>query len=168
MDRTFTYTWPDAKRLTVLHALGFMYAKLATTPKAVTETVEALIGELSTTPGQDCPAPCALHNPANPASGTDAARAVLAPPAPSDYFARDRKGNVLMTAPNGAEFQVLKIVGTAKTTKFLKVVLANRGSANCFDTQLWPLIEKQDGKEAGLWIQKSADGKYLNIVGVRQ
>jgi hypothetical protein len=107
-------------------------------------------------------------SPALPQSGTEAARAVLAPPAPTDYFASDRKGNIPVVAPKGAEFAVRRIVGTAKTAKFMKVILANHGQANCFDSQLWPMIEKQDGKEAGLWISKSADGKYLNIVGVRQ
>ena len=116
----------------------------------------------------DLEKPYPASSPALPQSGTDAARAVLAPPAPTDYFARDRKGNIPAVAPEGAEFAVHKIVGTAKTAKFLRVILANHGQANCFDSQLWPLIEKHDGQEAGLWIKKSEDERYQNVVGVRQ
>jgi hypothetical protein len=182
IERVFTYTWSDAKRLTVLHALGFMYAKLATTPKVVTETVEGLIGELSSTPGADCPAPCALHN---PASGTEAARAVLAPPMvdptrATDYFQRDKKGNVLMAAPDGAELSRVKIVSAQKFSKagkapYLKVIFAAgvtidgktrpAGQANCFDQDLWPPIKNREGQVAALWIQES--GNYLNVVGIR-
>ena len=162
-DRVFTYTWTDSKRLTVLHALGFMYAKLKTCPVAVTETVEGLIGELSITRGQDTPAP----HPQTETGGTEAARAVLAP-TPVDTFARTRKGDVQLTAPEGAEFSMPGIVGRAKTEKYLKVILAHAGTANCFDPELRALIEKFDGKKPlGLWIKKSDNGKYQNIVGVR-
>jgi hypothetical protein len=118
------------------------------------------MSDLPATPGKDAPA-------LPQKGGTAPAHAILAPPAPTDYFARDRKGNVPMTAPEGAEFAVRKIVGTAKTAKFLKIILANSATANCFDPQIWPVLERQEGKETGLWIKKSEDGKYLNVVGVR-
>jgi hypothetical protein len=164
-ERTFTYTWSDARRLTVLHALGFMYAKLATAPPAVSETVLSLVNELSSKPGAD--------------SGTEAARAVLSPPplAPNaqpqawrDHFAADRKGNVPAKAPNGSELQTIPIVSASEAPdskgKHLAVIFGGgRGKANCFDPQLWPLIKKAQGHEAQLWILVS--GNYLNIVGVR-
>jgi hypothetical protein len=167
-ERTFTYTWSDAKRLTVLHALGFMYAKLKETPPTVSETVLGLIGDLSNGHGKDAPVPAPADLSANQyGRGAQDARAILSPQSQTDYFARDRKGNLLVEAPEGATLQKLGIVGTAKTSKFLKVILRNAGTANCFDPQLWPILERHEGKEAGLWIKPSDDGKYKNVVGVR-
>jgi hypothetical protein len=192
-ERTFTYTWTDAKRLTVLHALGFMFAKLQTTPPLVTDVVMELIHELSTTSGTDDPrlaqAPPWIH----PALSADAnayadtaisaARAVFAPPqpaAPMDYFQRDKKGNLQMSAPDGAELSQVKLLSAQKFAKtgkapYLQVLFAAgttvdgrvrpAGKANCFDPDLWNPIKNREGQVASLWIQES--GNYLNVVGVR-
>lgn len=172
-ERIFTYQWSDAKRLTVLHALGFMYAKLQTAPPAVSESVLGLISELSTTPGRD----------AEPRSGTETARANAAASAysPTDYFARNKRGDTPATPPEGAELSTVRVVSAQKSAKpgkapHLKVIFAAgvtadqkvrpAGQANCFDDQLWPLITKREGQQAQLWILES--GNYLNIVGVRE
>lgn len=160
-ERTFTLTLTDAKRLTILHALGFMYAKLDKTPPVVTEAVLGLIGELTTAPGKDQTLAQVTGG------GTAPAHAILGRSPSQTLFARDRKGDSPTSAPTGAELGTYRIVGTAKTAKYLKVILANKGTANCFDSALWPLIEKREGQDCELWLTKSTDGKYLNIVGVR-
>jgi hypothetical protein len=171
-ERTFTYTWSDAKRLTVLHALGFMLVRLETdkTPPAVSQTVLEIIGELSRTTGQDSPG-------ASPTGGAAAAHAVLAPPAPHDYFAANKKGDVPMTPPDGAELSNVKIVSAQQLRgkEYLTVIFQAgitldgkarpAGKANCFDKGLWSAIKNRENQIASLWIMES--GNYLNIVGVR-
>src|SRR5271166_946398 len=79
-----------------------------------------------------------------------------------------RHAELRSLGPEGAEFSMPGIVGREKTEKYLKVILAHAGTANCFDPELRALIEKFDGKKPlGLWIKKSDNGKYQNIVGVR-
>jgi hypothetical protein len=169
--RTFTVTLDDADRLAVLTALGFA---AVITPVKLRRPVNELIDRLSGAEGQDAAQ-----------SGTEAARAVLAPPMvdptrATDYFQRDKKGNVLMAAPDGAELSRVKIVSAQKLAKtgkapYLKVIFAAgvtidgktrpAGQANCFDQDLWPPIKNRENQVAALWIQES--GNYLNVVGVR-
>ena len=117
-----------------------------------------------------------VANPAlAPNSGTEAARAVLAPPAAPpagilvrderDYFTRDRKGNAPSLPPDGAELKTLTVLQAKESAdkKYLTVVFQG-GKANCFDPALWPRIVKGASQQA-LWLTKS--DKYINIVGVR-
>jgi hypothetical protein len=46
-------------------------------------------------------------------------------------------------------------------------VIFTGGKANCFDSQLWGAIKNRVNQDAQLWLKKSDDGKYTNIVGVR-
>jgi hypothetical protein len=175
--RTFTITLDDADRLAVLTALGF--AQMIT-PVKLRRPVTELIDRLSAANGQDAPA-----DPLR--SGTEAARAVLSPPPAAspvpttmDYFQRDKKGNLQMSAPDGAELSQVKIVSATKFAKagkapYMQVLFAAgvtfdgrvrpAGKANCFDPDLWNPIKNREGQVASLWIAES--GSYLNIVGVR-
>jgi len=161
-ERVFTYTWNAEKRFSVLVALGAMWTRLANTPEQA--KIEALIEELIATPGQDS-SPALPH----PQGGTAAARAVLAP-TPKDYFAADRQGNIPSTPPTAATLQTpVTILQTNEKGAYLGVIFSG-GTGNCFDKQLWPALKNRanDAKPVGLWVKKSDDGKYNNIVGVRQ
>lgn len=124
----------------------------------------------------------------SPTGGTQAARAVLAPPTASpaaahppapielrDRWARDRKGSELPN-PEGSVSREVTIWKTeqkpakkANGKTFLKVTWQSqeRGyvDANCFDSQLFPWLIKQTGQKTTLYLVKS--GEYLNVVGVR-
>ena len=167
-ERTFTITLSDEQRLTVINALSFSLGQLAVHPvtAAVREPIIQLIGQLSEAKGKD--------------SGAEAARAILQPihqpNPPVDYFARDRKGNVPMNPPEGAELRNVRIIQAtevpAKSGKagFLQVIFSaanpkDGGKANCFESQLWNAIRNRLNQPAELWILQS--GNYLNIVGVR-
>lgn len=158
MERTFTITYTAEERFMLLVGLGFMWAQLNTAPDEITKPITGLIEKLTRTPGQDAP---------HATTGSSAAHAILSPPAPGDYFVRNKRGDVLVEAPEGAKLHSYGVVGTAKNGKFLKVILANAGTANCFDSQLWPMIERHQGKDLQLWIKPSEDGRFQNIVGVR-
>jgi hypothetical protein len=125
----------------------------------------------------------------NAASGTDHARAILAPPpaqvpavaskpapiAARDRWARDRKGNELPN-PDGCtsgEVNIWKVEQKppkrANGKPYMKVTWQSkeRGyvDANCFDSQLFPWLIGQQGKPTVLYLVRS--GEYLNVVGVR-
>jgi hypothetical protein len=188
-DRSFTVILDDSDRLMVLTALGFasMHLIAASAPIDMRRPIDALIRKLSSAPGQDSP---------QPNSGTDAARAVLAPmaqprepqrgetitygPAQQDYFAADRKGNISTNPPTGAELAVVPIVSAQEKPsakgKFLQVIFgmsaAGTGAART-------LSGKANCFDVSLWphIKKAQGheaqlwivekGDYLNIVGVR-
>lgn len=179
--RTFSLALSDTDRLAILSALGFssMYLHAKMTPELHSDWVtpiDRLIATLSSAPGHD-------SSSALPQSGTDAARAVLAPPAPTDHFAASRKGDIPVSAPDGAELSSVKIVSAQPTHSkkaggqdYLAVIFAAgttadgrvrpAGKASCFDKQLWRFIQNRENQAASLWIMES--GNYLNIVGVRQ
>ena len=179
-DRTFTYTLTAGERFAILIGLGFLHTKIQTLPDEIKAPIDKLITKMTTAPGQDAQLSAEEQRRmgqqkddarmAN-ASGAAPAHAILSPPAPTDYFARNRKGDTPTKAPEGAVFCERQIVGTAKTGKYLKVILQHDGvgaaTANCFDSQLWPILERHQGKRAGLWLLQSSDGKYWNLVGVR-
>jgi hypothetical protein len=170
-ERTFTYTWTDAKRLTVLHALGFMFVKFEKSPPAVTEAILGLIGELSTVSGKDAP-----RN--QTGASSESAAFIKLEPEPTDYFAANKKGDIPANAPDGAELSHVKLVSAQQPRgkEYLTVIFAAgytadgvvrpAGKANCFDKQLWRFIQNRENQTASLWIM--ASGNYLNIVGVRQ
>jgi hypothetical protein len=186
--RTFTLTLDDGDRLMVLTALGFASMHLMAgnvdvkMRRPIDELISRLIGangwDGATTPQTPREILSDAHvrrdhaRDDDPKSGSEAARAVLAP-APvttHDYFAADRKGNIPLKPPTGATLQTVDILTTAESPdrKHLKVVFKGEGKAskaNCFDRELWPHIVRRTGASAQMWIVES--GNYLNIVGVR-
>ena len=166
-ERNFTITLGAEERFSVLVGLGFLWAQLGNAPDAITKPIAVLIDKLTTTPGVDQSQAAAQPNQRTIASGAAPAHAILAPPEPTDYFARNRKGDIQVEPPTGAELSTHEIVGTAKTEKYLKVILKGKGQANCFDRDLWQMLENRKGQAVGLWIKPSEDGKYQNLVGVR-
>jgi hypothetical protein len=165
-EPTYTLTITESERTALAKSLGMLTTKLINAPIFV----EA------------------------PSGGTQAARAVLSPPAQTppqsspaaaaptapvieqrDRWARDRKGNELAW-PEGT---VTREVNLSKTEQkkprkeggkeYLKVTWESdtRGfvDANCFDNKLWPWLINQTGKRTTLYLMKS--GEYLNVVGVR-
>jgi hypothetical protein len=175
MSRTFTITISAEERTAALIGLGWLWKAIENSPLGIREPIEELIDKITNTPGTELSAEEQRRmgqqkddsRMVNAASGAGAARAILAPPAPTDYFAKLRNGDVPMTPPDGAELSTCEIVGTAKTEKYLKVILKNKGQANCFDRDLWQMIENRKGQPVGLWIKPTDDGKYKNVVGVR-
>jgi len=175
VSRTFSITLTAEERFAILVGLGWLWTAMEKCPDAITKPVAALIDKLSTAPGQDALTVEETRrmgqqkddpHMANAASGAAPAHAILSPPAPTDYFAADRSGKIPTTPPKKAElWEKQTIVGSTDKGKYLKVIIPQH-SANCFDKQLWPFLAGA-GKEVGLWILKSDDGKYLNIVGVR-
>lgn len=173
-ERTFTYTLTDAKRLAVLHALGFMLAKLPATPPVVGETVIHLIYEFSTMQGAD-PKPEQIPM----RDQAEAARAILerpSAPTQTDYFQTTKKGTMPTAPPEGAELSQVKVISAQKlkmADKYWTVIFAAgvtaegrarpAGRASCWDSRIFEKITA--GATAHLWIQES--GNYLNIVGVR-
>ena len=167
-ERTFTLQFTEEERTATLYALGFFF-------KAMRDTVaggrlEKLEYKLQHAIADDCRDVLPQPN-----SGTEAARAVLAPPAAPpagilvrderDYFARDRKGNTPALPPDGAELKTVQVLQAKESAdkKYLTVVFQG-GKANCFDSALWPRIVKGPSVQS-LWLTKS--DKYTNIVGVR-
>jgi hypothetical protein len=175
-SRTFTITLADTDRCMILTALGFAatYLIAHSAPVDQQKPINELIQRLSGAPGQDSPVNHAPTKEFSPTGGVAAAAAVLAPPAPQpkDYFAADRDGNIPMTPPKGAELKTVRILQAdekpGKNGQFLAVIFTG-GKGSCFDKGLWNGIKNRANKdsELGLWISKSADGKYQNIVGVR-
>jgi hypothetical protein len=165
-EPTYTITITEAERTALARVLGLLVTKLTSAPVSV----EA------------------------PSGGTQAARAVLSPPAQTppqsspaaaaptapvieqrDRWARDRKGNEL-AFPEGTVTREVHLSKTeqkqprkAGGKEFLKVTWQSdsRGfvDANCFDNKLWPWLINQTGKRTTLYLMKS--GEYLNVVGVR-
>jgi hypothetical protein len=83
-----------------------------------------------------------------------------------DHFARAKDGTVPTVPPKDAELQIVKIVrATLSGNKDFLRVISGGGAANCFDSNLFPLIV--EGREVGLYLLRSRSGKYTNIVGVR-
>jgi hypothetical protein len=167
MSRTFTITISAEERTAALIGLGWLWKAIENSPLGIREPIEELIDKITNTPGTEPGQVIAQPSHQTMASGAGAAHAILAPPAPTDYFAKLRNGDVPMTPPDGAELSTCEIVGTAKTEKYLKVILKNKGQANCFDRDLWQMIENRKGQPVGLWIKPTDDGKYKNVVGVR-
>lgn len=124
----------------------------------------------------------------SPSGGTQHARAVLSPPPESpaaarpsptpvdlrDRWARDRKG-VELPNPDGcypAEITIWKTeqkpAKKAGGPPYLKVTWQSpdRGyvDANCFDSQLFPWLIKQQGQRTKIYLLKA--GEYRNVVGV--
>jgi hypothetical protein len=178
--RTFTLTLYDCDRLAILTALGFAAMHLigSEDAKSLRKPIDELIQRLSSANGQDFLPEFGYKAPFEPNvqpgvhqdSGTAAARAVLSSPPTvtyHDYFAKDRAGNLPVTAPTGARLQFVDVQATKESLdrKHLKVTFKG-GKANCFDRELWPMISRQTGHQhVGLWVIEK--GEYLNIVGVR-
>lgn len=169
IERKFNMELNDEKRLTLLYALGFMYREVCEAPGDVKTPVVNLIHELSALQGRDVAVPTN--------GGTEAAKAILQPPATAtaqavtEKFQRDRKGNAQTSPPEGSALKTVRILQADEDTTrtgapVLKVIFAG-GKANCFEPQLWDWIKERAAKQEslGLWIAKS--GVYQNIVGVR-
>ena len=160
-EPTYTVTITESERALLAKGLGALVTKLINAPIFVE----------------------------SPSGGTQAARAVLSPPslpaavpAPTqppieqhDRWARDRKGQELPN-PEGCVTREVTIwkteqkAGKKPTGKpYLKVTWQSqdRGyiDANCFDSQLFPWLIKQQGQKTTVYLVKSGD--YLNVVGVR-
>jgi len=165
-EPTYTITITESERTALARALGLFVAKLTSAPVFV----EASAG------------------------GTQAARAVLSPPAtasptaqPSghlpptpietrDRWTRDRKGNEV---PNPLGCHVASVVlwrteqKKGKTGEYLKVSFSEphqgHSDASCFDAQLFPWLIKEAQERRGQpsTVYLTENGKYLNIVGVR-
>jgi hypothetical protein len=164
---TFHCDLTENERLTVLCGLATFTPVITSGSYALMNEREffAFVNRIAGNAPRETPSPNPNANAQN--SGTEAARAVLAPPAPTDYFARDRKGNVLVAPPKGSEEKSVRILQANESTEGtprLSVVFTG-GKGNCFDSQLWELIKRRVGQDTTLWIAKS--GNYLNIVGVR-
>jgi len=109
---------------------------------------------------------------AKPNSGTETAKAILSPPpaqprTTTDYFAKDRKGNIPVTPPKDAQLRtvnILQIKEVNRTTPYMEVIFTG-GKGNCFDKALWPLLKKHEGRAVQIWTTVS--DKYTNVVGVR-
>lgn len=167
-DRTCTVTMTAEERFVAICGLGVLWAQMGSAAPHVGQAIESLLEKLMTTPSQDSQKTSAAF-----------AELVLPPPTtaigkaysgPLDYFAADRKGNVPITPPTGAELETVSIVSAQEKAsakgKYLQVIFGGaRGKANCFDPQLWPHLKKAQGHDAQVWIAES--GNYLNIVGVR-
>jgi hypothetical protein len=157
-EPTYTITITETERAAYAKVLGGFVTKLVNAPVQV-----------------DAASPSA-------SSGTDAARALLSPPAAApappiaarDRWARDRKGNE--TPPK--EYQTveakiwkverkdlpdntprMRVTWPAPTTGYV--------DANCFDDRLFPWLSAgaSNGQVTTLHIVRS--GKYTNVVGVR-
>jgi hypothetical protein len=160
--RTFTIQMNDASRLGTLVALGAVEVLLNLnfeSPKDIIifEPLFTLRDFLITMPVDS-------ETPVRP-------KEMPVPAAPRDYFEHDRHGQEKTSAPDGAELRKVQVLQaqempgkTDPSKRFLKVIVT-KGTANCFDPQLWPHIVKRTGEEVELWFVQS--GKYWNIVGVR-
>ena len=153
-EPTYTITLTETERTLLARALGLFVAKLTNAPVFV----EA------------------------PSGGTQAARAVLSPPAqtpptppaaaapvppvpePRDRWARDRKGSEV-SMPEGYAAREVNICKTEQKQPrkqggkpYLKVTWQSEGrgfvDANCFDSQLWPWLIGQSGRRTTIYIVK--------------
>jgi hypothetical protein len=162
----FTLQFDDDERLMMLSALG--YASIPIIDKPQCWVIKQLIRKLSDVRAD-------ANRAANPQSGTEAAKAVLAPPEQGnrEKFEDDRNGEPQTSPPEGAELKTVRILQadedlTKTGAPILKVIFSG-GKANCFAKSLWGSIKPKAASQAdlGLWLLRSKDGKYLNIVGVR-
>ena len=98
-----------------------------------------------------------------------AARATTAPVELRDRWAKDRQGNEAPWA--NADSHTAAIWKLENKTKYLRVTWQGGRdgylNANCFDKDLWPLLDaaKESGKQCTFYTVTS--GKYLNLVGIR-
>jgi hypothetical protein len=172
-ERVFTITMNDAKRLTALHALGFMYCQMHNAPTVILDPIRGMIDELTKAQGAE-PGQVTVDQSEQTVrmSPLPYATARPTPVTKLDYFQRDRKGVAPTIAPTGAELMTVNVVAATekpiKNGRALEViynVAGKGGKAKCFDASLWPYITPRQGQTAELWILES--GNYLNIVGVR-
>jgi hypothetical protein len=176
-DKTFTLVLTDAERLAILYSLGYFWQSMS--GSAASNSISLLEKRL-----HDAKADNEAR--INPASGTEAARAVLSPPPAvevrdgqarmqiTDRWQRSKAG-VELPFPEGHE--VFEVAITKAERKDLSdgrprmivgwPVPQGQGfaSANCFDEKLFPWLSSRLKQKTVLYIMRS--GKYLNVVGVR-
>jgi len=171
--RKFAYTLTAEERNLTMIALGTLCAVART--GEVMSVALGLIQRLA----DERPLPTAP-------SGTDQAKAILAPPAESsadahqyqlrDRWARDRNGNPITEMPKGAEtftVDVKAMVRKDSSGKERMIVTFTKPEgqgffeASAWDPELFPFLATRVKQRSTLYIQTSKDGKYLNIVGVR-
>jgi len=165
-EPTYTIALTESERTAMARVLGALVTKLINAPLQIDEA---------------------------PNGGTQAARAVLAPPpqnplSPSpaaahpptpelrDRWARDRKGNDVPN-PEGCESverYISKLEDKPLADKRARMIVGwpsptGNGfvEASCFDSKLFPwlILRQKSGEKTVLHVVKK--GKYLNIVGVR-
>ena len=169
-EPTYTLTISESERTAMAKVLGGLVTKLINAPifvESPTGGTAAARAVLSSPP----PTSQADELPPSPPSGH------VPPQTPQqrDRWARDRKGNEV-PMPDGYAAREVTIWKTEqKPAKkeggkpFLKVTWQSqdRGyvDANCFDSQLFPWLIKQQGQRTTIYLVKS--GQYLNVVGVR-
>lgn len=167
-EPTYTITISESERTLIAKALGGLVTKLLNAPIFV----EAPSGGTQA-------ARAVLSPPPTPAAAAPSQQ----PPVieQRDRWASDRKIKApqdagIFWAQNGATAREVTIWKTEqKPAKkeggkpFLKVTWQSqdRGyvDANCFDSQLFPWLIKQQGQRTTIYLVKS--GQYLNVVGVR-
>jgi hypothetical protein len=182
-ERMFTISMPESARLQLLKSLGAAVCLVEQLwdgpPTILFAPLYQLTETLTTTPGQDAPAPT------SPASGTEAAKAILSPatpvhqpPAPielKDRWQRSKKG-VEVPFPEGcetieAELWKVEPNPTRQNQPRWKITWAapNGGQGfvdgSCFDEKLFPYLANRVKQKTVLHVVKN--GKYLNVVGVR-
>lgn len=99
---------------------------------------------------------------------------------PVDRWARNPQGAATPHPEGCVEHKLVTVWKTEQRkprndpsgAPFLKVTWAVPGGngyidANCFDTQLWPWIEKVKAENQRTTLYVKQSGKYLNLVGIR-
>jgi hypothetical protein len=151
MTTTFQITLTDEERRKFAELASFLSGKL-----------------MNASPFIDSPPQPAVSPGANPAAASTSQPGTEV----RDRWAKDRKGNEVV-GPEGSWGTPVTILKTEKKSSYLRVSWQAPSSgyvnANCFDRDLWAHIEtaKAAGAITTVYLLKSSDGKYLNLVGIR-
>jgi hypothetical protein len=166
-EPTYTITITETERTAFAKVLGGLVTKLINAPIFVeapaggTQAARAVLSPPSTQRPANAPAPPAVVPVSNPI------------PEMHDRWQRDRKGHEVPW-PKGCEEVERVIAKTEQKDKYLRVSWLAVGpnargymNANCFDQKLWPWLIKQTGTKTTMYLLKSDDGKFTNVVGLR-